>query len=182
MDAFDYSAIDAGGVKRSGTLMAESAREARDLLRARSLTPLDLNRSRKKAIKAGEISNTSSFGSGKIKHKELTRATRQIAILIDAATPVEDALRVTALQFEKSPMKGVLLSIRSQVVEGATLSQAMRSQPQAFSDLYTAMVASGETSGQLPAVLLRLADDLEAAQAIRRKIAGATAAPRAKAA
>jgi general secretion pathway protein F len=177
MDAFDYSAIDAGGVKRSGTLMAGSAREARDLLRARALTPLDLNRSRKKAIKAGEISNTNSFGSGKIKHAELTRATRQLAILIDAATPVEDALRVTALQFEKSPMKGVLLSIRSQVVEGATLSQALRSQPQAFSDLYTAMVASGETSGRLPEVLLRLADDLEAAQAIRRKIAGATAYP-----
>ena len=177
MDAFDYSAIDAGGVKRSGTLMAGSAREARDLLRARALTPLDLNRSRKKAIKAGEISNTKSFGAGKIKHAELTRATRQLAILIDAATPVEDALRVTALQFEKSQMKGVLLSIRSQVVEGATLSQALRSQPQAFSDLYTAMVASGETSGRLPEVLLRLADDLEAAQAIRRKIAGATAYP-----
>ncbi len=177
MDAFDYSAIDAGGVKRSGTLMAGSAREARDVLRARSLTPLDLNRSRKKAIKAGEMSNTKSFGSGKIKHGELTRATRQLAILIDVATPVEDALRVTAMQFEKSPMKGVLLSIRSQVVEGATLSQALRSQPQAFSDLYTAMVASGETSGQLPKVLLRLADDLEAAQAIRRKIAGATAYP-----
>jgi len=177
MDAFDYSAIDTGGVKRSGTLMAGSAREARDLLRARALTPLDLNRSRKKAIKTGEIANANSFGSGKIKHKDLTRATRQLAILIDAATPVEDALRVTAMQFEKSPMKNVLLSIRSQVVEGATLSQALRSQPQAFSDLYTAMVASGETSGQLPAVLLRLADDLEAAQAIRRKIAGATAYP-----
>jgi len=177
MDAFDYSAIDAGGVKRSGTLMAGSAREARELLRARALTPLDLNRSRKKAIKAGEIASSNSFGSGKIKHAELTRATRQLAILIDAATPVEDALRVTALQFEKSQMKGVLLSIRSQVVEGATLSQALRSQPQAFSDLYTAMVASGETSGRLPEVLLRLADDLEAAQAIRRKIAGATAYP-----
>ena len=177
MDAFDYSALDAGGVKRSGTLMAGSAREARDLLRARALTPLDLNRSRKKAIKADDLSETKSFGARKIKHAELTRATRQLAILIDAATPVEDALRVTALQFEKSQMKNVLLSIRSQVVEGATLSQALRSQPQAFSDLYIAMVASGETSGQLPAVLLRLADDLEAAQAIRRKIAGATAYP-----
>jgi len=177
MDAFDYSALDVGGVKRSGTLMAGSAREARDLLRARSLMPLDLNRSRKKGVKSGEIASSNNFGSGKIKHNELTRATRQLAILIDAATPVEDALRVTALQFEKSKMKGVLLSIRAQVVEGATLSQALRSQPQAFSDLYTAMVASGETSGQLPEVLLRLADDLEAAQAIRRKIAGATAYP-----
>jgi len=177
MDAFDYSAMDAGGVKRSGTLMAGSAREARDVLRARSLTPLELNRSRKKGIRAGDISSSNNFGASKIKHSELTRATRQLAILIDAATPVEDALRVTAMQFEKSAMKNVLLSIRAQVVEGATLSQALRSQPQAFSDLYTAMVAAGETSGRLPEVLLRLADDLEAAQAIRRKIAGATAYP-----
>lgn len=177
MDAFDYSAIDAGGVKRSGTLMAGSAREARDVLRAQALTPLDLNRSRKKAIKAGEISNSNRFGAGKIKHAELTRATRQLAILIDAATPVEDALRVTAMQFEKSQMKSVLLSIRAQVVEGSTLSQALRSQPQAFSELYAAMVASAEVSNRLPEVLLRLADDLEAAQAVRRKIAGATAYP-----
>lgn len=177
MDAFDYNALDVNGAKRSGTLMASSAREARDLLRARALTPLDLNRSRKKGVKAGELSEKQNFGRGKIKHAELTRATRQLAILIDAATPVEDALRVTALQFEKSAMKGVLLSIRAQVVEGATLSSALRSQPQAFSDLYTAMVASGETSGRLPEVLLRLADDLESAQKIRRKIAGATAYP-----
>ncbi len=177
MDAFEYSAIDAGGAKRSGTLMAGSAREARDLLRARALTPLDLNPSRKKKATSGAVEAAGKFGSGKIKHKDLTRATRQLAILIDASTPVEDALRVTAMQFEKSPMKGVLLSIRSQVVEGSTLSQALRSQPQAFSDLYTAMVASGETSSRLPEVLLRLADDLEAAQAIRRKIAGATAYP-----
>lgn len=178
MDAFDYSAIDASGAKRSGTLMAGSAREARDLLRARALTPLDLNRSRKKGVKAGELSESKNFGGGgRIKHTELTRATRQLAILIDAATPVEDALRVTALQFETSPMKGVLLSIRAQVVEGATLSSALRSQPQAFSDLYTSMVASGEASGRLTDVLIRLADDLESAQKIRRKIAGATAYP-----
>ena len=144
MDAFDYNALDANGAKRSGTLMAASAREARDVLRARALTPLDLNRSRKKSIKKGDLSETQSFGGsfgqGKVKHKELTRATRQLAILIDAATPVEDALRVTALQFEKSHMKNVLLSIRAQVVEGATLSSALRSQPQAFSNLYTCLL------------------------------------------
>jgi len=61
MDAFDYSALDVGGVKRSGTLMAGSAREARDLLRARSLTPLDLNRSRKKGVKSGEIASSNSL-------------------------------------------------------------------------------------------------------------------------
>jgi len=112
-----------------------------------------------------------------VKHKHLTQATRQLAILIDASTPVEEALKITALQFERSPMKAALLSIRAQVMEGLRLSDALRGQPKVFPELYTAMVASGETSGRLPAVLERLADDLEAAQKIRRKIMGATAYP-----
>lgn len=175
MEAFDYAAIDAKGTKQRGTLMASSSRDARDMLRARALIPVDLNRSRKKTAKTSEASN--SFLSGRIKLKDLTRATRQLAILINAATPVEDALRVIALQFERSPMRGVLLSIRGQVMEGLKLSDAMKSQPQAFDDLYVAMIASGEASGRLAQVLERQADDLEAAQAIRRKILGATVYP-----
>lgn len=175
MEAFDYAAIDAKGVKQRGTLMASSSRDARDMLRARALIPVDLNRSRKKTATTSEAS--SSFLSGRIKLKDLTRATRQLAILINAATPVEDALRVIALQFERSPMRGVLLSIRGQVMEGLKLSDAMKSQPQAFDELYVAMIASGEASGRLAQVLERQADDLEAAQAIRRKILGATVYP-----
>jgi general secretion pathway protein F len=175
MEAYDYAAIDANGKRQRGTVMAVSSRDARDMLRARSLTPIDLNRSRKKAAKTAD--NSQSVFSARIKLKDLTRATRQMAILINASTPVEDALRVTGLQFEGSPMREVILSVRSQVMEGLKLSDALRSQPQAFDDLYVAMVASGETSGRLASVLERLADDLEAAQAIRRKIVGATVYP-----
>ena len=171
MEAFDYAALDAGGKRKKGTVMASSARDARDILRARALMPLDLapSKSKKKQDIGGEASG--------VKHKHLTQATRQLAILIDAATPIEEALKITALQFERSPMKAALLSIRAQVMEGLRLSDALRGQPKVFPQLYTAMVASGETSGRLPAVLDRLADDLEAAQKIRRKIMGATAYP-----
>jgi len=171
MEAFDYAALDAGGKRKKGTVMASSARDARDILRARALMPLDLAPSKSK-----KKENLDGTASG-VKHKHLTQATRQLAILIDAATPIEEALKITALQFERSPMKGALLSIRAQVMEGLRLSDALRGQPKVFPELYTAMVASGETSGQLPAVLERLADDLEAAQKIRRKIMGATAYP-----
>ncbi|MDB2439082.1 type II secretion system inner membrane protein GspF [Hellea sp.] len=171
MEAFDYAALDAGGKRKKGTVMASSARDARDILRARALMPLDLAPSKSK-----KKENLDGKASG-VKHKHLTQATRQLAILIDAATPIEEALKITALQFERSPMKGALLSIRAQVMEGLRLSDALRGQPKVFPELYTAMVASGETSGQLPAVLERLADDLEAAQKIRRKIMGATAYP-----
>jgi len=171
MEAFDYAALDVAGKRKRGTVMASSARDARDILRGRSLMPVDLapSKAKKKESAVG--------ASGKVKHKHLTQATRQLAILIDAATPIEEALKITALQFERSPMREALLSIRSQVMEGLRLSDALRGQPKVFPTLYTAMVASGETSGRLPAVLERLADDLEAAQKIRRKIMGATAYP-----
>lgn len=172
MEAFDYAALDGAGKRQKGTVMASSARDARDILRARALMPIDLTPSKSK-----KASSESGVGGSRVKHKELTQATRQLAILIDAATPIESALKVTALQFEKSAMKGTLLAIRAQVMEGLRFSDALRGQPKVFPELFTAMVASGETSGRLPAVLNRLADDLEASQKIRRKIMGATIYP-----
>ncbi len=171
MEAFDYAALDAAGKRKRGTVMAGSARDARDILRARKLMPVDLAPSKTKA-KTGKANPAS-----KVKHKHLTQASRQLAILIDAATPIEEALKITALQFERSPMREALLAVRAQVMEGLRLSDALRGQPKIFPELYTAMVASGETSGRLPAVMERLADDLEASQKIRRKIMGATAYP-----
>jgi general secretion pathway protein F len=171
LEAFDYAALDAAGKRKKGTVMASSARDARDILRARALMPVDLAPSKTKA-KPGKVSPAS-----KVKHKHLTQASRQLAILIDAATPIEEALKITALQFERSPMREALLAVRAQVMEGLRLSDALRGQPKIFPELYTAMVASGETSGRLPAVMERLADDLEASQKIRRKIMGATAYP-----
>lgn len=170
MDAFDYAALDGSGKRISGTVTAISAREARDILRAQKLTPLDLKHAK---------SATSSRLSFKrqVSHKALTQATRQLAILIGAATPVEEAIKITAMQFEKSPMRHVLLGVRGQVLEGARLSDALRSQAKTFSDLFIAMVASGEMSGRLPHVLSRLAVDMEASQKVRRKIVGATVYP-----
>ena len=172
MEAFDYAALDTAGKRKKGTVMASSARDARDILRARALMPVDLTPSKAKKDKGTSVGN-----GGRVKHKDLTQATRQLAILIDAATPIEESLKITALQFERSPMKVALLDIRAQVMEGLRLSDALRGQPKIFPELYTAMVASGETSGRLPAVLNRLSDDLEASQKIRRKILGATIYP-----
>jgi len=153
VEAFDYAALDAAGKRKRGTVMAGSARDARDILRARKLMPVDLAPSKAKS------KDGSKSVLGKVKHKHLTQATRQLAILIDAATPVEEALKITALQFERSPMREALLSIRAQVMEGLRLSDALRGQPKVFPELFTAMVASGETSGRLPTVLERLAND-----------------------
>lgn len=170
METFDYAAIDATGKRLTGSVSAVSAREARDILRAQTLTPIDL--------KAAKSKTQNRFSSErKIRHKDVTQATRQLAILIDAATPVEEALKVTALQFERSDMRQVLLGARSKVLEGERLSDALRAYPKTFPDLYTSLIASGETSGKLAEVMERLALDMEAAQTIRRKILSATVYP-----
>lgn len=170
METFDYAALDTSGKRRTGSVSAVNAREARDILRAQTLTPIDL-----KAAKS-QTTDRLSF-ERKIGHKDVTQATRQLAILIDAATPVEEALKVTALQFERSPMRQVLLDARAHVLEGERLSEALATHAGTFPELYTSMVASGETSGRLADVMERLALDMEAAQKIRRKILSATIYP-----
>ena len=170
METFDYAAIDKSGKRLTGSLAAVSGREARDLLRGRDLTPVSIKAAKTKAASPGATSK-------KVPHKDLTQATRQLAILIDAATPIEQAVKIVALQFEKSPMRGVLLDVRAKVLEGARLSEALRVHPKTFDDLYVALIASGEGSGRLAAVMDRLASDMEAAQKIRRKIVGATVYP-----
>lgn len=174
MDAYDYSALDASGARRKGTLMAGSARAARDQLRARRLTPVEIKPSRQKTTaQDGESPNT----SGRIKRSHITRAARQMAILISASTPIEEALRITALQFERSRLRGVLLDARGRVMEGARLSEALARHPSVFDPLFTSMVAAGETAGQLGPVLERRADDMEASDTLRRKVLGAMAYP-----
>ncbi len=170
METFDYTAIDKLGKRLNGSISAASAREARDQLRGRALTLTDLKAAKRKGPSRLTYEQ-------KISHKDLTQASRQLAILIDAATPIEESLKVVALQFEKSPMRQVLLDTRSRVLEGAKLSEAMSAHPATFDTLFTAMVASGETSGRLAPVMERLAADLEAAQKVQRKILAATVYP-----
>lgn len=170
MEPFEYAAMSQSGSRTTGTVMASSAREARDILRGRLLTPIE--------IKASKIKKAAAFSFQRsVAHKDKTLASRQMAILLATATPVEEALKVTALQFERSPMRDILLDVRARVLEGARLADAMRAHPQAFSPLYIAMVGSAETSGRLPAVMERLAQDMEASQKMRRKIMGATLYP-----
>ena len=171
MNAYDFIALDSRGKRQKGTIMSPSPRDARDLLRSRQLVTIKITHSKPKD------QSVSNFIRPRIKHKNLTQATRQLSILIDAATPVEEALKITALQFKNNIVKTILLSVRSQVMEGLRLSDALKIHSTSFSELYIAMVASGETSGRLASVLSRLADDLERAQKIKQKVRGATAYP-----
>jgi len=98
VETFDYTAIDKLGKRLSGSISASNARDARDQLRGRALTLTELKAAKQKKPSRLTYERT-------ISHKDLTQASRQLAILIDAATPIEESLKVVALQFEKSPMR-----------------------------------------------------------------------------
>ena len=101
MDAFDYIAIDAASQRQKGTLSAISEREARAALRNRGLKPVKISLAKQSRNSAGGGNRNRS---GKVKHKDLTMASRQLAILIGSGSTIEDALSVTAQNFQNSPI------------------------------------------------------------------------------
>lgn len=155
MPSFEYEALDAGGRSRRGVVNAESARLARQELRRLQLTPVLLSAPREAG--AGEGSRKAQ----RIGASELVNLTRQIAVLVAASTPLEEALNAVALQTEKKGARKRLLAVRERVLEGWRLADALGEDRRSFSDLYRAVVAAGETSGDLAGVLDRLATMLE---------------------
>ena len=114
MAAFEYLALDAQGRQQKGSLEADSPRQARQLLREKQLTPLQV-----KQAKARESRSDSplSFGHG-LSASDLALITRQLATLVQAALPIEEALRAAAAQTRTPKIKSMLLAVRARVLEG----------------------------------------------------------------
>lgn len=175
MAAFQFVALNAKGEKQKGIIEAESLKHARQLLRQKNLTPVKVNTTHEKIKLSNnkfKISNRQSLSN-----KELVLITRQLATLLSAGLPVEEVLSAVAEQTEKSRTKGLILSLRSKVLEGHALASALRDFPQAFSNLYCATIAAGEKSGHLDIVLQRLADYTEQQYAMKQKIQNALIYP-----
>lgn len=178
MAAFDYLALDAAGKRRKGVLNADSARQARRELRRLNLTPLDVKEAGR-GVNFATLPRLEKLLNRPLRltSKELAVTTRQLATLISAASPVEEALHTIALQSEAPKVRKALADVRAGVTEGARLSQALGRHPQVFSPLYRAMVAAGETAGGLGEVMERLADHLERSRKLRGKITSALVYP-----
>ncbi len=164
MPAFEYEALDFGGRTKKGVLSADSQRQARQELRRMKLTPLRLSAPRSER-KAG------AFGPEKprVKPAQLVMMTRQLSALIGAGTPLEEALNAVAVQSESAPARTRILSVRERVMEGWRFADALAEDEKSFPALYRAVIAAGETSGDLGGVLDRLASMLEKNRAIKNK-------------
>ena len=174
MPAFAYKALDGNGKNKSGVLEADNARQLRQQLREKSLIPLEVEQVAEQ--KTAQKSFSSLF-SPCISTTELALLTRQLSTLIEASLPIEEALLAVAEQSEKPRTKNMMMAVRSKVVEGHSLAKALGEFPNAFDNLFRAMVAAGEKSGHLDAVLTRLADYAERRHQTKSQITQALVYP-----
>jgi general secretion pathway protein F len=168
MPAFRYEAVDVGGITRKGVLNADSPRAARADLRLQGLTPLNVEAIAAQVDESG-AARARGFGE-RLSQVELALFTRQLASLLEAGLPLEQAFTALLEQAERAYMRDLIASIRSEVMGGASFSSALSRHPRDFAEIYRALVGSGEQIGQLARVLARLADYIERRNALVQRV------------
>lgn len=173
MAAFDYTALDISGKQKKGVLEGDSPRQVRQQLKEKGFVPLTVE----PTVQKTQTKGIKASNKGTISASDLALLTRQLATLLQAGIPLEETLKAVSKQSEKPKVISMMLAIRSKVVEGHSLAQALTEYPKAFPDLYRATVAAGEHSGHLDLVLEQLADYTESRYQTRKKIQGAMIYP-----
>ena len=166
MPAFRYEALLANGQNKNGVMNADSARAARAELRGQGLTPIYVEQ-----IAADQKNQAKrSLFADKLSSIELSLFTRQLASLLEAGLPLEQAFSALLEQAERVYVRDLIAAIRSEVMAGHSLSDVLKQHPRDFADIYVALVSSGEHIGQLARVLSRLADFIERRNALVQKV------------
>ena len=166
MAAFEYQALDASGRTQKGVIEADSARHARSLLREQNLAPTKVGITSSQAV-----ASTRSFALQRhLGHLDRVLFTRQLATLVGASLPIEAALAAVAEQADKQHVKGLIMAIRSKVLEGYSLAVSLGDHTGSFDSLYRATVSAGEQTGFLDKVLENLADYEERQFAATRNV------------
>jgi len=173
MGAFEYTALDSAGREQNGVLEGDTVKHVRQLLRERQLLPVTVAE-----VKHGEAKRQRGFSLRRgISASDLSLLTRQLATLVRAGLPLEEALLAVSQQSEKQRISSILLGVRGKVMEGHTLADGLAEFPRVFPEIYRSTIAAGESSGRLDGVLERLADYTEAREVTRQKVLGAMLYP-----
>lgn len=162
MNTFYYEAIHPNGKRLKGTLKADSVFNAKEQLRAQGYIPTELREHHQRTF--------FSFRLQRFTSQDLALLTRQLATLLAAGIPIEEALQGVSEQTEKGKVKEVLNGVRNKVLEGYSLAQALQEYPAIFPELYRSTVGAGEQTGRLDSILENLADYTEKQQNTKQKV------------
>ncbi len=179
MPIFTYEAVDNKGKKIKAEVEATSQQDAMTKVHAQGLFPTNVQQKQADAAK-GAVAGTKKKGlrlGGGVSQKQLTQFTVQLSILQDAGLPIVRSLKILTEQMKPCALKGIVAQVAEDVESGSSLSEAMSKHPKAFDRLYVNMVKAGEAGGVLDTILQRLAVYMEKAQALKRKVIGASIYP-----
>jgi type IV pilus assembly protein PilC len=171
MATFAFKALDLAGAPSKGEIEASDKQAVASQLRSRGLIVTDIEEHA--PANAGDI--LARFQ--KIKPDDLVIATRQLSTMVSSGMSLLRALYVIEEQTENEKLRGIWIEVRKDVEAGVSLSEALGRHPDAFNELYVAMVAAGETGGILDSTLVRVATQLEKDAALRRQIKAAMIYP-----
>jgi len=173
LGAFEYTALDAAGQERKGILEGDTPRHIRQLLREQQLLPVTVAE-----VAQREARRQQSFSLvRRVSPGDLALFTRQLATLVRAGLPLEEALLAVSQQTEKPRVQSIVLGVRAKVMEGHSLAAGFAEFPRVFPEIYRATVAAGEQAGHLDSVLERLAEYTESREQIRQKVLAALLYP-----
>ncbi len=183
MPIFHYQAYDDQGRLQKGSQDATSEAEVQQWLRSKNWFPKDIRTSRfalggRKV--AAETKPRKRFQLPKLQTgfgRELMLFTRQLEVLLDATIPYDRAFQLIIPQTENPKFQSILSDIRSRVVEGQSLADAMGEHPEAFPGMYVSMVRSGENGGSLGVIMKRLSEYYEQQDQLRSKLRSALIYP-----
>jgi type IV pilus assembly protein PilC len=168
--SYAFRAVDTFGVNVKGTVESDSPDSVTQLLRGRGLVTLEVK------LKSNSL-EISLDRFARVKGEDLALMTRQLSTMISSGLALMRALTVLEGQTENPRLKATVVTVRQDIESGASLSGALARHPKIFNELFVAMIRAGETGGFLEDALLRVADQLEAANRLKRQVKSAMVYP-----
>ncbi|MGC9324398.1 MAG: type II secretion system F family protein, partial [Desulfomonilia bacterium] len=176
MALYTWNGYTEKGKSSSGLIDASSLREAKLKLRSQGVFVSSIAEETSVPVQSVRDLSFRRFLT-RVRLEDVTVMTRQLSTLIGASIPLVDALSALYEQTDAQAMKKTVAQVRDSVNEGISFADALAEHKRVFPDLYINMVRSGEVSGALDVVLLRLAEFLEGQHRLRSKIGAAMIYP-----
>ena len=177
MPSFEYKAVNVQGKNLKGFIDGDSLRHARQLLKEKGLLPTQVVQIEGERTKNTKKTFLKELSRSKLSTTDLALITRQFSTLLDSGLTIEEVLTVLIAQAEKHKIEAILTGIRSNIIEGQSMSDSVDQYPNSFPEIYRAAVSAGEHSGKLAMVMDNLANFLEERQSLQQRLSIALVYP-----